>query len=416
MRIVIATDGLSARGGIHSYLDAVLGELVALDHEVHVVAPVFGRPETISGAGAVMHSDLADVPRPVDGVIAFFDFSALEARAAFPDVPLLQVSHGSWYAQDAPTALVEPCAAIALSDPSLERLEQSVLAEAGVPIVRLTQPADFRTPPPPNVLPDSPAHAVIVAHRLATRREPLLRELRERGIHTYAVGGAAYTEDVLDHVLAADVVVGIGRVIVEGMATGRACLVLDEVGGGAWLTPETYPEFEASGFFLGPGMGVAPEDLGALIDGYRPELGRAGRELALAHHAPAAHAARLIALLRAAGPPQTTFDPAALLAEAARRHERYDAYFAGLAEDWAAATRRRDLNGEARLLVRYLTRENERLVAELDRERAERRAEVDELNAAHWAQLEQLYGSRSWRVTRPLRRIGELTRERRAPR
>lgn len=416
MRIVIATDGLSARGGIHSYLDAVLGELVALDHEVHVVAPVFGRPETISGAGAGLHTDFAHVPRPVDGVIAFFDFSALEARAAFPDVPLLQVSHGAWYAQDAPTALVEPCAAIALSDPSLERLEQSVLAEAGVPIVRLTQPADFRTPPPPNVLPDSPAHAVIVAHRLATRREPLLRELRERGIHAYAAGGAAYTEDVLDHVLAADIVVGIGRVIVEGMATGRACLVLDEVGGGAWLTPETYPEFEASGFFLGPGMGVAPEGLGALIDGYRPELGRAARELALAHHTPAAHAARLIALLRAAGPPRTTFDPVALLAEAARRHERYDAYFAGLAEDWAAATRRRDLNGEARLLVRYLTRENERLVAELDRERAERRAEVDELNAARSAQLEQLYGSRSWRVTRPLRRIGELTRGRRAPR
>ena len=45
MRFVIATDGLSARGGIHSYLDAVLGELVALDHEVHVVAPVFGRPK-----------------------------------------------------------------------------------------------------------------------------------------------------------------------------------------------------------------------------------------------------------------------------------------------------------------------------------------------------------------------------------
>ena len=78
-----------------------------------------------------MHTDLADVPRPVDGVIAFFDFSALEARAAFPDVPLLEVSHGPWYSQDAPTALVEPCAAIALSDPSLGRLQQSAMADAG---------------------------------------------------------------------------------------------------------------------------------------------------------------------------------------------------------------------------------------------------------------------------------------------
>ena len=76
--------------------------------------------------------------------------------------------------------------------------------------------------------------------------------------------------------LAADIVVGIGRVVVEGMATGRACLVLDETGGGAWLTPETYAQFKA--YFLGPGLGVAPDDLGSLIDGYRAEYGRAGRE------------------------------------------------------------------------------------------------------------------------------------------
>ena len=403
MRVVIATAGLTARVGIHSYLDAILGEMVALDHEVHVVAPVIGRPEAIEQAGAFAHTRFEDVPGPVDGVIAFLDFLALEARAAFPDAALLCVSHGPWYAQDAPAADAQPCAAIALSDPSLRRLRQSVMAERGVPIIRLTQPAELRAPsaPPRNQLPAEPRRAVVVSHRLMTRREPLLSALRERGIDVSVFGGADHDDDVLSQVLAADIVVGIGRVIVEGMAAGRACLVLDEAGGADWLTPETYQEFEASGFLHGPGGVLAPQAIGAVIDRYSPELGRAARELMLRHHAPAAHVARLLEALKAAPGPVASFDPVALRARAAELRARYARRVERTVEQWdrAAAEREAGAEGEA---------QNDALVAELDAARDQRDRALRELVTA--------YSSRSWRMTAPLRRWAQITRTRRARR
>ncbi len=403
MRVVIATAGLHARGGLHSYLDAVLCEMVALDHEVHVVAPAFGRPEAIWEAGGFTHPRFDEVPGPVDGVIAFLDFSGIEARVAFPGVPLLALSHGPWYAQDAPSADADPCAAVALSDLSLQRLEQSLIAERGVPIVRLTQPAELRVPAAPasNVLPEVPRQAVVVAHRLTTRREPLLDALRGRGIAVSVFGGDDQDDEVLGQVLAADIVIGIGRVILEGMAAGRACLILDEIGGGGWLTPESYAEYEASGFLFGPGTGVAPEDLGSLIDAYRPDLGRAGRELALRHHAPGTHAARLLQLLRCAPPPRVTADPGRLLSEAASLRRRYERRAARTIEGWDNAARDR----EARVLLDQLRSEHEELRAAC--ERAER--ERDQARA----QLERLHRSRSWRMTDPLRRAAEIRRGRR---
>ena len=413
MRIVIATVGLGARGGVHSYLDAILGELTALDHAVHVVAPEFGRPEAIASAGATAHTRFEDVPRPVDGIIAFVDHCALEARAAFPEAPLLAVTHGPWYAQDAPAADAEPCAAVAMSDLSLARLRGSRMVEHGVPLVRLTQPAELGAPAPAGAgtLPETPRLAVVVAHRLRSRREPLLAALADRGIAVSVLGGAEQDDDALRHIRAADIVIGIGRVVLEGMTNGRACLVLGQVGGGAWLTPETYADFESTGFVLGDGLGAPPEQFGALLDGYRPEMGRAGRELAHRHHAPAQHAARLVELLREAPAPRGPFDPEALRRQAAELRARYEARIRETVEGWHAAAPDGDLLVE----LDRLRRENVELDAIVEELRCDIQVLCDERDAAQ-RQVAEAYGSRSWRVTALLRRVEELRRERRVRR
>jgi hypothetical protein len=393
MRIVIATDGLSVRGGVHSYLDAVLPELAALEHEVHVVAPEFGRPGAIRDAGGATHTSHDTVPRPVAGVLSFLDYSALEARAAHPRVPLVAVSHGPWYPQDVPSALAQPCALVALSGPSEQRLKQSRAAHGGVQVHRLTQPAEVMVPRAHNLPAQEPRHAVFVAHRMTSRRDHLMRACRERGIEPVFLGGHDRDEEILATIASADFVGGVGRVIIEAMALGRPALVMDEIADGRWVTPETYVQLEQSGFYLTPKDSDVRVDIGEMLDGYCADYGRIGREFALKNHPPALHAATLVRLIRDGHGPRQKVERQMLEDEAERRRTEHAAYFAEREAFWCDASAMRA--------------------------RHEAGARVDELAAevsALHSELTALTASTSWRITAPLRKLSAAARRRRAPR
>jgi hypothetical protein len=106
----------------------------------------------------------------------------------------------------------------------------------------------------------------------------------------------------------ADIVVGYGRSILEGMAAGCAAYVY-EFDDDGWVTRETYSEMEANGF-----AGTAFErtvDLERLVgdlQGYDPAMGVTNRELAGRHHSAFAHATELAALLGGLAPRRTPAD------------------------------------------------------------------------------------------------------------
>jgi hypothetical protein len=96
----------------------------------------------------------------------------------------------------------------------------------------------------------------------------------------------------------ADIVVGKARALLEGMACGRAAYVYDWNGADGWVRPERYEALEADNFGGRLGSGRAdPARLREDLADYRPEMGLANRDLAVAHHGAHEHAVAVSSLL-----------------------------------------------------------------------------------------------------------------------
>jgi len=184
----------------------------------------------------------------------------------------------------------------------------------------------------------------------------------------------------------ADIVVGYGRSVLEGMAMGRAAYVWDYAGGDGWVTPESYPALEADGFSGAATDAIIDADrLRADFARYRPELGAVGFDLIRTHHSATEHAEALVELLGGASAP-TSEDVLETLSRLVRAECR-------------AAIRADRLEAETRRLLE----EREAQRARADAAEAQRaRADAAE------AQLDTLLRSRSWRLAAPLRRARAL--------
>jgi hypothetical protein len=96
-----------------------------------------------------------------------------------------------------------------------------------------------------------------------------------------------------------EVVVGLGRCIVEAMAGRRAAYVYGIAGGDGWVTPDRYAGMEADGFGgTASDLTIDGAQLTADLAAWHAEMGPTNRQLAHRHHDVAAHAGERVALLR----------------------------------------------------------------------------------------------------------------------
>jgi hypothetical protein len=183
----------------------------------------------------------------------------------------------------------------------------------------------------------------------------------------------------------ADIVIGLGRGILEAMACGRAAFVYDWSGGEGWVTPDSYPSIEADGF---AGRGEAVIDATALARGlkeYDRSMGPVNRDLVVVHHRANVHAQQLIEIFRRLAPKAER--PEAPLGDMARL----------VRLEWRA---RAELHG-----IRV---ENSKLHTELHESNAELAAAREGWQKAEQRvadTIEAYEGTFSWRLTKPLRRL-----------
>jgi hypothetical protein len=395
VRLVLATNHLGL-GGSESYLLTVAEQLQRLGHEVAVYSPQAGPGAAVAQERGIPLAGYGELPDELDAALVQDAAVSYDLTAHLPSVPQLFVAHSETFDLQAPPQLGDSVRAIvALNDRVAARMRAFATERE---ILRLRQPIDTERFVPRAPLPPRPRRALMLSNTpLVDRFELIESACAEAGIELLRLGGHdGQSADPRDALHRAEIVIGYGRSILEGMACGRAAYVYDWNGGDGWVSSETYPAIEADGIAGRSGRGTIDESrLARDLAAYSPAMGPVNHDLVIAHHRANLHAQELIDLLRGLGPPKDQ-DVQLPLREMARL----------VRLEWRARTEAQSLVHQNNVLRRELVRSEMRV-------RAEHEAAIAEAEKA--AQLARAYESTlSWRLTTPLRALGRLLRRRSA--
>jgi hypothetical protein len=388
--------------GSETYSVTIAEQLEKLGHAVTIFAghaSPEGRELAASRGLKLETADLASLADrdDFDAAIAQ-DAASAYAAAGRREVPQIFVMHGFAEFEHPPRAVRPLPPVVVLND----RVRRHADALAGKPeVVRLRQPIDLQRFKPRGASRPRPRRVLVFSNYLERDRLAIIESAcEELGLDLTSMGINSETSVTPQERIAdADIVVGYGRSVLEAMVMGRAAYVWDRAGGDGWVTTETYPALEASGFNGGATDAVIDSDrLREDFAAYTPELGTLGHDIVRNHHSAAVHVEELVRLLdRTEAPsPDPVHESLGVLVRAearqadnANRIEHQLRLKAGDLE----ALRLQHENVEAEL---------ERTASLLGPER-ERRIELE-------AQIAEMVGSSSWRLTAPLRRLTERLR------
>lgn len=299
MRVVIANQELDAYAGTETYVLTIAVELQRLGHEVTLLATRLGpvAEEARSRGIAVVAEeerlpDGCDVVLPQDAGMAFL------MAARYPEARRVFVAHSSFHALQSPPQLDGVCDAVVVMGERTARFVESLALHP--PLVRLNQPIDLvrfghRRP---NQGPRR--RALLLGNYL---RGPLVEVVegacRAAGFEPVQAGTMSTSTASAEVAIAdAEVVIGLGRCILEAMASSRAAYVYGLTGGDGWVTPGRYTAMAADGFG-GEAFDdlLIPERITADLRAWDAGMGPANRLLATRHHGVEQHVRELLTVV-----------------------------------------------------------------------------------------------------------------------
>jgi hypothetical protein len=241
----------------------------------------------------------AELPDHCDVVFAQDAATGYELADRYRSAQHVFAAHSRDHAlQDVPQ-MADVCDAVVVFN---DRVRSWVEAgRAHPPLTRLRQPIDTWRYLVPRRARTQPRRVLVSSNYVSgARRELLERACQECGLEVEWLGGSSRQTTAPEAALAnADIVIGIGRTALEGMAAGCAVYVCGAFSGDGWVTPESYPAFEADGFAgLSNAEAVDVRRLVTDLRSWEPEMAETNRDLAYRHHAARAHAIELVALVR----------------------------------------------------------------------------------------------------------------------
>jgi hypothetical protein len=391
VRLLLATNHLGL-GGSESYLLTVAEQLQRLGHEAIVYSPDPGRGAVVAGERGIPLRGEGELPAEFDAALVQDAAVSYDVASHRPQAPQLFVAHSESFDLQSPPQFGDAVqAVVALNDRVAARM-RSFAAEREV--VRLRQPIDTERFAPRLPLPPQPRRALLLSNTPHGDRIEMLEAACEKaGIELVRVGGReGQTTDPREAMHGVEIVIGYGRSILEGMACGRAAYVYDWNGGDGWITAESYPRIEADGIAgRGGETTIDGERLRADLGAYSPAMGPVNHDLVIGHHRANVHAQQLIELLGRLGAPRGS-NAEAPLQEMARL----------VRLEWRARTDVHKLQHENVAL-------NESLKEAVENVKRERQAAKDEADKA--ARMINAYeASRAWRMTAPVRELGQRLR------
>jgi hypothetical protein len=388
MRLLLATNHLGL-GGSESYLLTVAEQFDRLGHEAVVFTSEPGDGTEVARERRI---EVVDESRLSDGYDAALvqDIGVAYLLADLcPATPQLFVAHSSKFDLQAPPQLDGVVGAVvALNDRVARRMRSFATA---VKVVRMRQPIDVERFASRGPLPEIPRRALLFSNNPNADRLAMVEDAcAEVGVELLRLGGpSGHTPDTAPALAGAEIVIGYGRSILEGMACGRAAYVYDWKGGDGWVTAESYAAIESDGFAGGATGEIA--DRATLVQhlrGYSSTMSPINHDLVIKHHRATVHAQELLDRIERLATPhvrqRTPFQEMARLARL----------------EWRAKLETADLargNTHLRHLLAAAEKECDKAMDVATR--AQRRAE--QTAGEYEATL-------SWRLTKPLRRLGAL--------
>jgi len=287
VKILVTIHELASFAGSQTATLALAPALRASGHEVTLAAGLLGAAsEALERANFRVVDDLrrlADLE--LDVIHAQHCPMALLARGVFPRTPMVFHGHGVLPALERPPSIdlgIGGYIAVSEEVRDLWRAEHGIqdadVIRNGVDTVRFS---------PRGRIAPRPRRVLVITNRMAPERRELVRRacsiLRARVAFIGMV--ARPVRNVEDRINEADVVVSLGRGIIEAMACGRAAFVYDVHGGDGYVTPETYETLRRVNFSgRSSRREFTAEELAEELSRYSARMGDANRELALAHH------------------------------------------------------------------------------------------------------------------------------------
>jgi hypothetical protein len=308
MRVLLSFETFAGFGGTESYTLTVATELDRLGHDVSIYSPNHGAIAEFARQQGVHVVGSTELPAACDLVIFSDTATCHELADRWPTAVRVFVAHSADYMLQAPPQIHGRCHVIVVLNDRVRRAVESRAWHA--PIVRLRQPIDLLRFCYLSPRRSSVRTALVVSNYLeGPRAQAIDRACAVNGIEVNWIGAKSHPTPTPELAIArAELVIGLGRGVLEAMAAGRAAYVYGAVGGDGWVTPERYPAMEADGF-----AGTAETEL--VIDGrhladdlgrWDSRMGEINRDLASSHHSAREHAVELISLARSLDSPVPT--------------------------------------------------------------------------------------------------------------
>ncbi len=173
------------------------------------------------------------------------NINAIEVRHAFPDLPMVFLSHGVIPFLEQPPVLDLGIARfLAVSEEVRDNLVAKGVDAGEIEIFR--NMVDAGRFAPGARIGEKPSRALVLSYKIDPETESVIREAcRRRDIECEFAGGRfGFVEQELlpSHINKADIVFSLGRGVIETMLCGRVPIVLDRFGGDGMVTPGNLPE------------------------------------------------------------------------------------------------------------------------------------------------------------------------------
>lgn len=300
MRILISSLVLDL-SGTPTYTLTLYNELIKRGHDVTVYSPGGGylskQMRTVDNLG--------NTPVP-DLIIAQMNVCADEMREMFPGAPMAFCAHGVTPETETPPK-AEMQYYVAINEDVRDNLAAHGVDLNKIIIVRDFIDTDrFRPTRPPS---DEAKRVLFISNFKKWKTHAIIHKACERLGLEFKACGSPYgrCREVEKEINRADLVIGVGRSLLEGMACGRPVISFNQRRGDGYLAPDVYMESRTRNFAQQKCRHAFDVDsLINEIQKYDPADGIVNRHLVMMHHNHVSGVDKLLSIVNGAKPSRHT--------------------------------------------------------------------------------------------------------------